>query len=513
MSAIRSDGMHWPGIMTAALALSTACDSGFDTLNIDETRLNSIEPVLQLNTAIVASPANLTMLQCETSIVKQHVRIFTGVGACGNFNVDVRETSSNNWDNGYQVRLRELIDALRKIEDDPAEANLHQMVRIWRAYTFMRITDSYGDVPYTEAGLGFIDGVVFPAYDSQEFIYTSEAGILEELATASTALDPALPSPSRDALYGGDVSRWKRLGYSLLLRAAMRLSKVMPDLAQEYVSRAVSGGLMVSNEGNAVIRHTADYVNGPGSALNGGQAHFNYLVADFVDYLKQHNDPRLAAIAVRYPGATGSGDQTDANAERSPAEQIGMPMGYDNNSIGPIAAAAGLSSFYAYSQIDRTRMMDPLAPSFLVTYAQTQLLLAEAAHRGWVDGDAAEFYENGIRAHMEQISTSYSGTSIAQSDIDAYIRANPLEPGEELNLINTQYWVASFLTADESWANFRRSGYPELVPNPRQDHLGPEESFMRRFGYPDSEHSLNPNAAAGVTPDRIDTRIWWDVKE
>lgn len=512
MNAMRSDGTRWAGIITVGLALSTACDSGFDTLNIDETRLTSIEPALQLNAAVVNSAINLTMLQCETSIVKQHARIFTGVGACGNFNVDVRETSSNNWNNGYQVRLRELIDALRNTEDDPAQANLHNMARIWRAYTFMRITDSYGDVPYTEAGLGFMDGIVFPAYDSQESIYTSPTGILEELATASAALDEALPEPARDVLYGGDVARWKRLGYSLLLRAAMRLSKVNPDLAQEYVTAAVSGGLMQSNEDNAVIRHTADYVNGPGSSLNGGQAHFNYLVADLVDHLKQTDDPRLGAIAVRYPGATGSADQTEANAERSPAEQIGMPMGFDNNSIAPVAEAAGISSFYAYSQIDRTRMMDPQAPSFLVTYAQTQLLAAEAAYRGWVEEDAAALYENGIRAHMEQISTSYAGTSIPQSDIDVYVQANPLEPSQELNLINTQYWVASFLIADESWANFRRSGFPELAPNPRQDNLGPEERFMRRFGYPDSERSLNPNVANGVTPDRIDTRIWWDVK-
>lgn len=513
MMSSRTRGLHRSGVIGAALLFLTACDSGFDTLNTDKTRLTSVDPVMQLNTAIVASPANLTMLQCETSIVKQHMRIFAGVGACGNFNVDARDVSSNNWNNGYGTRLRNLVDALRKTEDEPARANLHNIAQIWRAYTMMRITDSYGDVPYSQGALGFLEGVAFPEYDSQESIYTGPQGILEELSNATAALNASAPRPTSEVLYGGDITKWQRLGNSLLLRAGMRLSKVNPGLAEQYVSEAVSGGVMQSNDDNAVIRHTSEYRNDPGNSLNGGQSHFNYLVADFVDYLQDTNDPRLGAIAVRYVGAAGSGSQTEANATRDPEDQIGMPMGYDNTNINPIAEAAGIGSFYAYSQPDRKRIMDPQAPSFLVTYAQTQLLMAEAAHRNWIPGNAAEFYENGIRAHMEQISTSYNNTMIPESEIEAYIAAHPLEAGRELEQINTQYWIASFLIADESWANFRRSCYPALTPNPRQDDLPEDENFMRRFGYPASERSLNPNVSSGVTPDEIGTRVWWDIRQ
>jgi hypothetical protein len=290
----------------------------------------------------------------------------------------------------------------------------------------------------------------------------------------------------------------------------MRLSKVRPDLAEQYVQRAVAGGLMQSNDDNAVILHTSEYQNQPGTVANGNESHWDYLTADFVNHLQEHDDPRLAAIAVRYPSATSGGEQNEGNAERAPDQQIGMPMGFDNNSIGPAVQADGLPSFFAYSQIDRTRMMHPLAPSFLVTYAQTQLLLAEAVHRGWADGDAAALYESGIRAHMQQISNGYSGTAIAQADIDAYVQSQPLEPGRELEQINTQYWIASFLIPDEAWANFRRSGYPALTPNPMRGSLR-NEAFMRRFGYPDEERTVNPNASQGVSPDELDTRIWWDV--
>lgn len=512
MMPSRLRGLPRLSLLAAALAAASGCEDGFDTLNTDKTQLVSVEPVMQLNTAVLNSAANLTMLQCETSIVKQHMRIFTGVGACGNFNVDARETSSNNWTNGYQTRARNLIDALGRTEQAPTQSNLHNMIRIWKAYTFMRITDSYGDVPYAEAGKGHLEGVVFPKYDKQEAIYTGPNGILEELATASAALDAAKPRATRDVLYGGDVARWRRLGNSLLLRAAMRLSKVKPDVARQYVQRAVAGGVMQSNADNAVIRHTAEYRNPPGTDLNGGQAHFNYLVADFVNHLKNTQDPRLGAIAVRYPRATNSSSMTAANADRDPANQIGMPMGYDNTNITPAIRADNVPSFYAYSQIDRTRMMDPLAPSFLVTYAQTQLLLAEAAQRGWIPGDPAALYQAGVRAHMEQISSSYTNTAIPTTAISTYLQANPYQATRGLEQINTQYWIASFLVPDEAWANFRRSCFPALAPNPRQDDLGPNERFMRRFGYPDEERAVNPEVKTGISPDEIGSRVWWDTR-
>jgi hypothetical protein len=502
------------GVLACGLLAMTSCEYfGLETLNVNRTSLTSVEASMLLNNAVVMSRPQLANHHCESTIVKQHIRIVTGIGSCANFNVDARQATSFNWDNGYETRLRAVIDIINTVEDDPAQANLYNMARIWRAYTFMRITDSYGNVPYTDAALGHLEGRVFPTYDTQESIYTSSAGILEELASASAALD-AGEDARPDALYDGDVTRWQRLGYSLLLRAAMRLSKVRPDLAEQYVATAVSGGLMQSNADNALIRHTSEYLNQPGQQLNANEGHNEYLPADFVDWMQENNDPRLAAIAVRYPTAVSAADHRPSNADRSPANQIGMPVGFDSNTILPVVQAAGLPSFFAYSQTDLTRMFHPEAPSFLVTFAQTQLLLAEAVHRGWAQGDAAALYESGIEAHMQQISTGYSGTEIAQADIDAYIQANPLVPGRELEQINTQYWMASFLIPDEVWANFRRSGYPDLTPNPLRGSLSGDERFMRRFGYPDAERSVNPNfRTGGVTPDEISTRVWWDVKE
>ncbi len=105
--------------------------------------------------------------------------------------------------------------------------------------------------------------------------------ILTELETASTALDATKARVTTDVLYDGDVARWKRFGFSLLLRAGMRLSKVNPVKAAEIVGKAVTGGVMQSNADNAIIRHNPNFTNPIGSQLNGGQSAFFYLAQGF----------------------------------------------------------------------------------------------------------------------------------------------------------------------------------------------------------------------------------------
>ncbi|RIV17613.1 SusD/RagB family nutrient-binding outer membrane lipoprotein [Fibrisoma montanum] len=496
-----------------ALFWLASCDSGFDEMNINPIALTAVEPSYQLNTAIVASTPGYGNLSYETTIVKQMITPFSGQGSAANFNQDNRSVAAGNWNAYYPNIIRELTDVITKTKDNPDRSNLYNMTRIWKAYSFMVLTDTYGDIPYAQAGKSYLEGVIAPVYDTQESIYTD---ILTELETASAALNAARPKVANDVLYDGDVVKWKRLGYSLLLRAAMRLSKVNPTKAGEYVAKAVAGGVMQSNDDNAVIRHTANFSNPVGSQLNGGQSAFFYLADDFVSFLSRTNDPRLASIAVRYVGATSGAQQVESRANRSPGVQIGAPLGYDNTTIGAAVTASKLASLWDYSQLDRTRMAALLAPSFLVTYAQTQLLLAEAVVRKWTTGDAATLYANGIRAHMRQLALYGASTAIAEPAITAYVQANPLAAGKELEQINTQYWVASFLIGPETWANFRRSGFPVLTPNPYPGSDLKTEPFIRRLTYTDAELNVNKTnveqAIARQGPNLLDTRIWWDKK-
>ena len=496
--------------LLAAVCVLPGCDNGFDELNVNKTQPTSLDPAFLLNNAIIQTSFPLEALVFEIPIVQQIITPFGGVLGGGNYNQDNKPRNGGNWVRYNQNVLKSLVSVIESTKEDGLRTNLYHSARILRANAAMILSDSYGDIPYFEAGKGYIEGVSSPKYDAQELVYKD---ILKELEEASAALDPTKPLVTADVLYGGNIASWKAFGYSLMLRAAMRLSKVDPALAQQFVTKAVTGGVIQSNAGSAVVRHTTLYNNAIGAFVNGSEANNYFLAAPFLNYLKSNNDPRLKSISVRYVGAKSGPDQVPAKANFDPALQRGMPMGYDNGTIIAKATADGLASFYDYSQLDRFRMGKLDAPCFLVTNAQTKLLLAEAVTRTWTTGNAATLYTDAIRAHMVEMTQYTTASAITTAEIDAYIATHPLDVANALRDINTQYWVATFLNGPETYANFRRSGFPALTPNPYpgKDITG---TFIRKLTYPDTELGINvDNVQAAITRmggNTLDTKVWWD---
>jgi len=490
--------------------LATSCDDNFDTINTNRVDPTAIDPVFILNEAIISASYPGSPLVYDMGIVQQLITPNSGVLTGANYNQDNRNSTEDIWVDYYRTVIRNTRDLIDQVQEVPERANLLNMARILQAFAFMVVTDTYGDVPYTEGGKGFTDQIVLPVYDAQENIYP---GIISDLTQASAALNEAAPTEPGEVLFGGDIGKWRRLGYSLLLRAGMRLSKVDPAQAQQVVQAAFQGGVMESNADNFVIRHDNNYTNTFGNTLNGTEANNYFLAEPFVDFLQNTNDPRLQSIAVRYVGAGSGPEQVEDIASTDPEIQIGMPMGNDNNTVVGVAENLGLVSFYEFSQVDRTRMAKRASPMYLATYAQTQLLLAEAAVRGWVTGDPEMFFNAGVRGHMEQLVDYDPASAVAPEAIDSYLSENPFDEANALEQINNQYWIASFLNGPEAFANFRRSGFPDLAPNPfpSQDI---QTDFIRRLTYPSSEiavNTANVNAAiARMGPDVLDTRVWWD---
>lgn len=487
-----------------------ACDNGFDDLNVNKTSPTAINPVFTFNNAVVNTSYAGGTLIYDIGIVQQIISPNSGVLTGANYNQDNRNATQEVWVDYYRNVIRHTSDVILETKDQPTRSNLYNMARIIQAFAFLVLTDTYGDIPYTEAGKGYSEQLVLPVYDQQQAIYTD---IIKELTEASGALDASKTVETADVMYSGNVAQWKKFGYSLLLRVGMRLSKVDVAQAQQIVQRAFQGGVITANADNAVIRHDNNYQNGIGITLNATEANNYYLTEPFVNQLKSTNDPRLAAIAVRYVGAKSGPEQTAAKASSDPALQIGMPMGNDNNSITKVAADLGLASFYDFTQADRTRVTKTSFPTFLVTAAQTQLLLAEAALKGWITGSAEDLFKAGVRLHMEQMASFDAKSAIGTDAIDAYLAANPYNAAEGLKQINTQYWIASFLNGPEAFANFRRTGFPALTPNPFPGK-GIKGDFIRRLTYPNSEISVNSanvqQAISRMGADDLDTRVWWD---
>ena len=485
-----------------------ACDSGFDEMNVNKTAAVAINPVFALNNAIVNTTPPSGTVVYEMGIVQQIVSPNSGVLTGANFNQDNRDNTQQIWQRYYRSVIRNTYDVIATTKD-PSRTNLVNMAKILQSYAFLVLTDTYGDIPYTEAGKGYTDQMVYPKYDKQQAVY---AGIIKDVSDAVAALDAAKTRETADVLFGGDVAKWKKFGNSLLLRVGMRLSKVDATQAQSLVAKAVAGGVITSNADNVIIRHDANYLNSIGQLLNATEANNFYLAAPFVDYLKKTNDPRLKSIAVRYVGATSGTQQTAAKAVIDPAVQIGMPFGYDNSSISGPVKSLGLASFYDFSQADRTRMNKTTARAYLLTASQTNLLIAEAITKGWVSGNAKDYFDAGVKAHMDQVSEMDANSVVSTVAADAYLAANPFSATTALEQINTQYWISSFLNGPEAFANFRRSGFPKLAPNPFPGKAI-KGDFINRLTYPNSEISVNSvnvkGAIANQGADDLDTKVWW----
>lgn len=415
--------------------------------------------------------------------------------------------------NAYPNQINEIGEVVKALKDDPTKVNMYAIARIWKVYCFSRLTDLYGDIPYSEAGQGYNLSIFQPKYDAQSAIY---ADMLNELEVAATSLNASSTASfgSSDLIYQGNITQWKKFAYSLMLRLGMRMSKVDATASQTWVTKAIAGG---------VIREYADIAKV--NYLSGGQninknpiawqlLNDNYLRADgtnnteggkyqdvFISSLKANNDPRLSVLSVVYVNGVASSDESI---------QKGMPATI--NGVKP-------SNFVTYSEPKQTTVLKVDAPLLLFTVAETNFLLAEAALKGWYTTEtAASLYEGGIRAAMKQWDL-ISGTTgvISQARIDSYVTAHAFKTGgtvaERTEQIYNEFWVGLFPDAQEVYNNYRRTGYPALVPNVYPGNATGGRIF-RRFLYPVSEQTLNRvsyNAAIQKQgADDLMTRIWWD---
>lgn len=501
-------------MLAGLLTCIASCDKDFEQVNINPVLPATINPVYLFSNAQFSSAIGTYNYQSE--IVQQIITPFTGVLEGGNHNLVYDPNANALFNAMYTGPVKYLADIINQTKSDTGRTNLYNMARIWRAYVFQILVDTYGDVPYSEAGGAYLQQVTLPKYDDQAAIYDD---ILKELTEATKALDATKPTETGDLFYKGNIAQWKKLGNSLLLRVAMRYTKTDEAKAKQYVTIAVdpaNGGVMESNADNAFVAFNTTFNNPTGGWFQGTERANVYLGAPFVDYLKITSDPRLGVIAVKYDDPTKPLGQGTGAEDTVAADQQGMPYGYNESTISTAPDFPGkVGAAWKYSQVNRRTVGKIDAPEFFITYAQTQLLLAEAAQRQYISGSVADFYNAGVKGHLSQMAQYDVSATIPAASQDAYLSVNPFDPAKALNQINTQYWVASFLNGSEAWANFRRSGFPSLQPNP---YPGADASvkgdFIRRLVYPVREQSVNSAnysaAVAKMGADNLGTRIFWD---
>ncbi len=394
-------------------ALFTSCDDGFEEENTNPDASTDVDPEYMFTKAIYDALNNSTGTVYEFGAggFVQHFATYLEVPGLGDKYVYISGSYPYAFFNGaYLDAINEIDKIIYATDGVEGLSNQNAIANIWKVYTYHRLTDLYGMIPYTEATTAFSDANYSPAYDTQETIYMN---MLNTLQTATNTLDPNQPSfGNGDLIYNGNVDQWNRFANSLMLRLAMRLTKVNPSLAEEWAQTAISAGVIEEPSSNAVI----DYPGG--QVINSNPIAFqlrnnNYSESNqgtsnteggkfsdtFISYLSENNDPRLTSFAAVW---------VDGRQSTDPAIQQGMPGS-----------------------------------------AEMNLLLAEASARGWTSGNAEGFYHEGIRDRdaMNSLEDLYgTEAAVSEEEINTYIASQSLTGSleEQMETIHTQFWVSVF---------------------------------------------------------------------
>ena len=408
---------------------------------------------------------------------------------------------------------------LQNITDDPLTIAIAKTIKV---IAMLRVTDTYGPIPYTQIGQG---GKITVPYDSQEAVYDAMFAELDEIINTLTENKLSAISQNADPVYDGTAVKWCKFANSLKLRMAMRIVYADPAKAQKYAEEAVNHeiGVFTSNADNATLRtvafgekgnplYTAIKYNQPTGCNTGGDTH---AAADIICYMNGYNDPRRPVYFIP--------------SEFEGEEYVGIRIRVEKPALNSVGRK--------YSGVN----VSPSDPLVWMNAAEVAFLRAEAALFGFqVGGNAGDFYNEGVRLSFEQHNvagyeayiqddtsrpTSYSDpaglnsySSLLSEITIKWDEAATDEQKQER--IITQKWIANFNNGNEAWADYRRTNYPNLMPatdaGNKSDGIVSSQFGARRMKYPLAEYTNNgENVNAAVSqylgcPDRMSTRLWWD---
>lgn len=523
-----------PALLLAGAMLLFSCNK-FKDMNVDPTRSSNLNVGLQLAQTQLQFSGDLEQNErlsvLETMPMIQHI-----AGAWGNqwggMYVKQQQYMSLIWERDYPGKILNIVDAVNRTTGVANQSNLNAICRIMKVYYFSRLTDLYGDIPYKEAGASYSEGIIKPKFDRQKDIYTD---FFKELTEASQQLDPAKDINTADLFYKGDVAKWKKFANSLHLRLAMRLVKIDPALARQEATAAFNAGLISSNADICKLDHENvqnDYAdirgNGLSVALNQGDIIGYRLCNTLINKMKNTNDPRLDYIAKCYiDNLYKPFDRIDITAQvKAQVGTFGVNSGvfiWDDwqNSFNITVPELGGAEYTVSNNIQKAQLANFLiannAPFLHFTYAETEFLLADACFRFGINlgGSYTDHYKKGLEAACQQLSLYPGGPVISTARIEQFKNDNPLQVDKELEIINTQLWEALLMNGPEAYANWRRSGFPVLVPGYYPGYSN-STVIPRRFEYPLTEKTQNTenvNAAVANIPGGVDDwtkRVWWD---
>lgn len=393
---------------------------------------------------------------------------------------------------------------------------MHQGISlVIKSMMFGLITDLWGDAPYSAALKGADGGTAntFPAYDSQEAIYT---GILADLEKANTllsknAVEYTSTPGTADVYYQGNPTKWRKLANSLMLRFYMRISTKKPDVAKAGIEKIMANAVQypiitaIADDAAMPFAGNSNDDSWPANAVYDASAS-NYrrlkMAATFVNKLLELKDPRIAVWAnkvqiplvvdANLPKGTDkiengkrylSPDKVVGRDVNTNPDYVGLPTGLIGGAsynLSPTAEQAANNPHVSWLNDIYKQAKGPLLRSRMMSAAEVRFILAEAALKGWsVAGAAKTHYEAGVKASLDTW-----GTTAAYA---TYITQKGVAHDGTLKQIIEQKWISSWTAAQEAWFDYRRTGFPELTVGPASIR----KVLPVRFYYMLDERNLN----------------------
>ncbi len=459
-----------------------SCTKDFESTNTDPNRIDAISPGTLLNPIIYNVSGFYMGRADDVTFNLMQVALPFPSASRGLHRYDVPENIGNStWNISYRWlnNIKEMYNASVNLSDP----NYQAIALTLRAWIYANLTDCFGDVPMTEATKGD-EGILHPKFDSQKFIYTT---LLNNLDSANNLYVPAKAMIyGTEILYGNNVSKWKRFTNSLRLRLLLRVSgkTEMNAIAQirTMISDPVKYPVFASNDDAAIVRLTGIT---PLTSPWGRPVDFTAYRAVgkfFLDSLNAFNDPRRARFATQARSANGSVS----------IGYRGIPSGY-----------AGSENQFDYipSNVNQALVTAPMTVP-IMTYAEVELIKAEAEHRSGNAAAAKTAYERGVKAAIEQWG--------AVMPADYFSNANAAYNGT-LSRIMLQKYYALYFNDYQQWFEYRRTGLPAL---PVSAGMVNDKKMPVRFPYPIPVRTNNPEnykiTIESLGRDDINTKVWWE---
>ncbi|MGG7660831.1 SusD/RagB family nutrient-binding outer membrane lipoprotein [Dyadobacter sp. BHUBP1] len=443
---------------------------------------------------------------------------------------DAWSSGHNDYDWGGDQSWNAYYDVLRNNDlvyqrSVAANYEFHQGVTlVMKSFMFGLITDLWGDAPYTSALKGEAGSTadILPSFDSQDKIY---AGIIADLEKANGLLSKSKAEyegivDNVDVYYGGDPAKWRKMANSLLLRYYMRISAKQPDIAkagiEKIVANAANYPIITSNADDATMGFpgNSEADSWPANTVTDASGS-NYrrikMCATLVERLQTLKDPRLGIWANKVeiplvvdptqPAGTDkivdgkrilSPDKVKNTLVDTDPEYVGLPPSFSAlpsaYNLNPTPGQTSFNPHVSFLNNIYKAAKGPLLRARLISAAEVNFILAEAALKGWAAGVAKDRYEAGIKASM---TTWTVGDKYA-----AYIATPGVAFDNTLKQVLEQKWIASWTAATEAWFDFRRTGLPALKAGP----AAKREVLPVRFYYMQDELRINKtNAEAAVS--------------